>query len=167
MIDGLALSGAQAHAAPDAGEPAPYTAGMRTACLFAALAFTLPTLAQTPPPQPDPIGFRTVADALQALEARDGNGTVVAHADGWTIINEPLASAQWSFTSIGHHAHPAVVRRVIKRSPDAAVSVDTTSLCEAPAAECSKLLAEFAAMNDRVTQAVKARARQGSTQPPH
>jgi hypothetical protein len=111
-----------------------------------------------------PIDFPSVAAALKALEARDGNGAIVTHADGWTIVNEPLASAQWSFTPADHPAYPAVVRRVIKRAPDGLVSVEIGSLCDAPKAACTKLLAEFAAMNDRVTQAVKARARQGSSQ---
>ncbi|MDL2336786.1 MAG: molecular chaperone DnaJ [Pseudomonadota bacterium] len=139
---------------------------MRTVLLLAALASAIPALAQTAPPEPTRIDFSSVAAALKELEARDGNGTVVAHADGWTLINEPLASAQWSFTPSSHYAYPALVRRIIKRSPTGAVSVETASLCEAPQAECSKLLSEFAALNDRITQAVTARGRQGSTQPP-
>jgi hypothetical protein len=110
------------------------------------------------------IEFSSVAAALKALEARDGNGTIVTHADGWTIVNEPLASAQWSFTPADHPAYPAVVRRVIKRAPDGMVSVEVGSRCEALEAACTQLLAEFAAMNERVTQGVKARARQGSSQ---
>ncbi|MFM9917300.1 MAG: hypothetical protein ACKVOX_15955 [Rhizobacter sp.] len=139
---------------------------MRTVLLLAALAATFSSRAQAPSPEPARIDYATVAEALKELEARDGNGTMVAHADGWTIINEPLASAQWSFAPSGHYAYPAVVRRIIKRSSDGTVSVETASVCEAPQAECSKLLSEFAAMNDRITQAVKARARQGSTPPP-
>ena len=111
-----------------------------------------------------PIEFPSVAAALKALEARDGNGTIVTHADGWTIVNEPRASAQWSFTPADHPAYPAVVRRVIKRAPDGLVSVEIGSRCEAPEAACTQLLAEFAALSDRVTQAVKARGRQGSSQ---
>lgn len=128
-------------------------------------------LAQQPPSPPAPapaaaaLPYPSVAAALKALSSRDGNGTVVTHSDGWTIVNEPLASAQWSFTPSGHAAHPSVVRRIIKRAPGGAVSVDTASLCEAPAAACDALLAEFAAMNERITQSVKARGRQGSTQP--
>ncbi len=132
-----------------------------------ALAASAVAEAAAPPaPSAGPIGYASVAAALQALESRDGNGTVVTHADGWTIVNEPLASAQWSFTPSDHHAYPAVVRRTIKRSADGAVSVETDSLCEAAAAECSKLLAEFATMNERITQAVKARGRQAPTQLP-
>ncbi|MFO1337337.1 MAG: hypothetical protein U1F53_03740 [Burkholderiaceae bacterium] len=139
---------------------------MRIALAIVAVSTALPAAAEGPPPPMAKIGYASVALALKDLESRDGNGTVVTHADGWTVINEPLASAQWSFTPPGYYAHPAVVRRTIKRSPDGAVSVDTASLCEAPEAECSKLLAEFAAMNERITQAVKARGRPAPALPP-
>jgi hypothetical protein len=122
--------------------------------------------AQAPAPPGTKIDFASVAEALKALEARDGDGTVVTHADGWTTINEPLASAQWSFTPSGYYAYPAVVRRVIKHLPGGGVSVETTSLCEAPQAECNKLLAEFAAMNERITQAARSRSRPAPSQPP-
>jgi hypothetical protein len=131
-----------------------------------SLATSTTASAQTDAPPGAKIAFASVAEALKALEARDGDGTVVTHADGWTTINEPLASAQWSFTPSGYYAYPAVVRRVIKRSRDGAVSVETTSLCEAPEAECNKLLAEFAALNERITQAARARSRPALSQPP-
>ena len=97
------------------------------------------------PGAPTPLGFGSVTEALTALTARDGNGTVVAHADdGWVIINEPMAAAQWSFTPKGHAAHPSVVRHIIRRSgPRAEVSVDVAMLCEAGAAACDGLRAEF------------------------
>lgn len=116
-------------------------------------------------PPPPPIAYRTVAEALKDLEAKDGNGAIVTHPEGWTVITEPMASAQWSFTNKGHEAHPSVVRRIIKRSREAGVSVDTASLCEAPQPACDKLLAEFAVMNERLVQGAKARSRQGSTPP--
>jgi hypothetical protein len=112
-----------------------------------------------------PLGFSSVAEALKALEARDGNGTIVTHADGWTTINEPAAAAQWSFVPASHAAYPAVVRRIIRRGPNGAVSVETGSLCEAAADKCSGLLAEFETMNVRITQAVKARGRQPTSPP--
>jgi len=111
------------------------------------------------------IAFGSVAEALSALTRLDGNGTVVTHADGWVIINEPLAAAQWSFTPATHAAHPAVVRRAVHRGADGKVSVETASLCEAAAAACTDLLHEFATLNDRITQSVRARGRQGSSQP--
>jgi len=110
------------------------------------------------------IQFASVAEALAALEGKDGNGTIVTHSDGWVIVNEPSAAAQWSFTPAGHYAYPAVVRRVVQRGPNGAVSVETSSICEAAQEPCARLLAEFEALNDRVTQAIKARSRQGSSQ---
>lgn len=139
---------------------------MRILLALAALAVLPPAAAQAAPQAAPRIDHPSVAAALKDLEARDGNGSVVVHSEGWTIINEPLASAQWSFTPAGHYAHPSVVRRIIRRGPDGAVAVDTSSLCEAPEPECTRLLAEFNAMNERITQSVKARGRQGSTPPP-
>ena len=134
--------------------------------LFAAAVLAPAAFAQASAPEPAPINYPSVAVALKDLESRDGNGTIVTRPDGWTIINEPASAAQWSFTPTGHYAHPAAVRRIIKRTPEGRTTVDTASLCEAAKAECSKLLAEFEAMNERITQAVKARGRQGSTQAP-
>lgn len=111
------------------------------------------------------IPYGSVAQALSALAGMDGNGTVVTHTDGWVVINEPLASAQWSFTPAAHAAYPAVVRRTVRRSADGAVAVETASLCEAGDAACANLLREFANLNDRITQSVRARGRQGSSQP--
>ena len=138
---------------------------MRLVVFLVLIALFASVRAQTAPPPSNAIGFGSVALALKELESRDGNGTVVTHADGWTVINEPLASAQWSFTPSGYYAFPAVVRRIIKRSADGSVAVETASLCEAPEAECARLLREFAALNDRITQAVKARGRQSPAQP--
>lgn len=134
---------------------------MRALLLLLMVAWLEGAAAQTA----SPLGFSTVAEALQALEARDGNGTIVTHADGWTTVNEPAAAAQWSFVPASHAAYPAVVRRIIRRGPNGAVSVETGSLCEAAADKCSRLLAEFETMNDRITQAVKARGRQPASPP--
>jgi hypothetical protein len=105
--------------------------------------------------------YKSVADAKAALEAEDGQSTIVTHPEGWVIVNQPAAAAQWSFTPPEHVAYPAVVRRIIRRGPDRAVKVETSSLCEAPATACTQLLVEFAAMNERITQ-----ARQGRGAPP-
>ena len=162
---------------PRAAMRTAYTAAMQIRhalpLAFALLAGSVLAQQQQPPQQAasapaaagSKIAYPSVAAALKDLESRDGNGTIVTHSEGWTTINEPLASAQWSFAPKGHAAYPSVIRRIIKRGPGGAVSVDTAHLCEAPAAACEQLLAEFAAMNERITQAVKARGRQGSRQP--
>ncbi len=110
------------------------------------------------------IPYANVAAALAALNARDGAGTIVTHSDDWTLVNEPGASAQWSFTPQGHPAHPALVRRIVKRGAGGDLSVETASLCEAGADACTRLLQEFEAMNPRIIQAIRARGRQGSAQ---
>lgn len=137
----------------------PYTGRMRFPTLLPLLLVVTALAAPAQPADAGRIGYPSVAAALKALEARDGDGTVVTHPDGWTIINEPLATAQWSFVPAGHAAYPAVVRRVIRRGANGTVSVDTASLCEAGEAACTQLLAEFAALNERITQAARARGR--------
>lgn len=139
---------------------------MRSFLFLISVVLSVSAIAEPAAPSAGQVGYSSVASALKELEARDGNGTVVTHADGWTVINEPLASAQWSFTPSGYYAYPAVVRRTIKRAPDGSVSVETASLCEATEAECAKLLVEFAALNERITQAIKARGRPSPSQPP-
>lgn len=122
-----------------------------------ALAF-LATAASAEPK----IDYPTVAAALKDLEAKDGSGTVVTHADGWTVVNEPPIT-QWSFTPAGHAAHPAVVRRIIRRGADGKVTVEIATLCEAKKDACTKLEEEFASLNERIVQ--QARARGGPVPP--
>ena len=141
---------------------------MRTYLILALAAG--PALAQQPASAPAafqaaPIPYKAVAEALAALEARDGRDTVVTHADGWTTVNEPSASAQWSFPPRGHYAYPSVIRRTVVREPGGQVTVDTSKLCETEEAACTRLAAEFEAMNERIIQAVKARRRGPGTPP--
>ena len=143
---------------------------MRPALAALLLAIGAAAAAQTAPSTPttpvvSPISYPSVAEALRALQARDGDGTVVTHQEGWVVINEPQASAQWSFVPQGHAAWPAVVRRTIVRQPDGRAAVVTQRLCEAPAAACDALVAEFAKMDDRIVQAVGARNRPRPPQP--
>lgn len=127
----------------------------------AASAGAQTAAASAPAAAPIPMPYQTVAEALAGLKARDGNGTIVTDGgDGWVIINEPMASAQWTFTPAGHAAYPAVVRRVIRRGANRAVSVDVATVCEAPAAACAELVKTFEGMNERITQAAGARNRQ-------
>lgn len=130
-----------------------------------ALAQPAPPSPPAAPPAPAPIPYKTVAEALAALKARDGNGTIVTQGDGWTTVNEPLAHAQWSFPPQGHAAYPALVRRIAVTAKDGQVSIATSTICEAPAEACKALVVEFEGMNDRITQALRARGRQGSTPP--
>ena len=130
-------------------------------CAVATVTATVATtsaLAQQARPAPKAISYPSVAAALADLQARDGKDTVLVQSDGWTIVNEPAAAAQWHFAPTSHAAHPAVLRRVVKRAAGRKPTVETSSLCEAGAEACAKLLADFAAMNERISQAAGARA---------
>lgn len=137
---------------------------MSRALLLVALVATAAG-AQTAPNATAPIGYKTVAEARAALEARDGRDVVVTHADGWITVNEPAAGAQWSFPPQGHYAYPSLLRRTVVREAGGKVTMRTDSLCETQADACARLVAEFEALNDRIVQAVKAR-RRGPTSAP-
>lgn len=92
------------------------------------------------------IGYASVREALEALMAKP-DVTIVTRRDGWVIVTEPRPYAQWSFTPEGHYAHPAVVRRTIRQSPNGEVKVETAALCGAEQAACEKLMAEFRSRN--------------------
>ena len=143
-------------------------AGLVAASVLASSALLAPALAQ-PASAPErggaSIPFATVAQALAALKARDGDSVTVMSADGWITVDEPSAAARWSFTPSGHYAYPAVVKRVIKRSPAGAAEVETASLCESDKASCDKLLAEFQVLDERIRQAIQARGRRAPPPP--
>lgn len=72
---------------------------------------------------------------------------------GWIIVNEPR-SIMWSFTPVGHYAHPAVVRReVVER--DGGVALEMRALCQADKASCDKLIREFQELNERMRQSMR------------
>jgi len=104
------------------------------------------------------IGYASVAEAMRVLKEKPGSSVTVTEPDRWTIIKEAApAYAQWSFTPVGHYAHPAVVRRGIKIAENGDVSIETTSLCEAQKLSCDKLLEEFQQMNARAKQSIQQR----------
>lgn len=104
------------------------------------------------------IGYASVAEAMRVLKEKPGSSVTVTEPDRWTIIREAApAYTQWSFTPVGHYAHPAVVRRGIKIAENGDVSIETTSLCEAQKLSCDKLLEEFQQMNARAKQSVQQR----------
>jgi hypothetical protein len=145
------------------------TSMIRCALMIVASAGLIAANAQTAAAPPAAaaeqtgIEFRSVAEALKSLEARDGVDTVATHAEGWVTINEPAAAAQWTFTPPGHDAYPAVVRRIIRRGSNGKYIVETTSLCEAAQDKCSQLLADFETMNGRISEAIGARSRKSGT----
>lgn len=105
--------------------------------------------AQAPLPEaPGSLEYRSVSEALEALKATPGVSMTETKPDGWIIASEGQ-SIVWSFTPIGHYAHPAVVRReVVVREGN--VSVQTRALCQAEKPACDKLIREFQELNERM-----------------
>lgn len=100
------------------------------------------------------VGFPNVAAALEALKAR--SDVDISVQGGWTIVEDGAAKAIWSFTPPDHPAHPAVVKRAIV-SRDGAVSVHMTALCQSRKTACDKLIDEFKQLNERMSEAMKAK----------
>jgi hypothetical protein len=63
-------------------------------------------------------------------------------------------SSLWSFTHLGHAAHPSVVKRILQTKPDG-YHIEMNVLCEAERASCGALVRSFEALNERVRQSVR------------
>jgi hypothetical protein len=98
-----------------------------------------------------PIDYPSVAAVLDALRA-DAAAQFESQA-GWTIVatSEGGNPVLWSFTPEGHPAHPAVVKRTALERKGTGF-VQLTTLCQAPEAECVRLLDEFRQVNQKIAQ---------------
>jgi hypothetical protein len=109
------------------------------------------------------IGYRTVAEALKALQAR--SDVTITSKGGWTIVDEPSDKAVWSFTPPDHPAHPAAVKRKLV-TKDGATFVETSALCQASKAACDKLMADFQELTDKSVQQVQKSVTKADSDPP-
>jgi hypothetical protein len=116
---------------------------------LAGLAAITAAAAQTPP---NGIGYPSVAAALQGVRAKPGANVTVQ--GGWTVVSENGGLTLWSFTPVGHPAHPAVVRRRIFQK-DSAWLIDMQGLCEAKKPACDQLMMEFEALNEQMRQSIR------------
>jgi hypothetical protein len=107
------------------------------------------------------IGFRTVAEALESLKGTPSVQITTTKPDGWIIANDRSNDIQWSFTPLGHYAHPAVVKRAIKQSTDGNIYVEMTALCQAEKTPCDRLIEEFNHLNERIRQDIQRRSKGG------
>jgi hypothetical protein len=105
---------------------------------------------------PAGVGYKSVAEALEALKRIPGVQVQITKPDAWTIINEP-GNKQWSFTPASHAAYPAVVRREIKIDAYDGVFSEMTALCESPKPNCDKLIEDFKVLNDQMRQSIQSR----------
>lgn len=102
----------------------------------------------------DGIGFPSAETALEALKARAD--VTISEQGGWIIADDKANHTLWSFSTAGHPAHPAAVRRtVVNESGQAAIRMNI--LCQGEKQACDGLRGEFARMNAALQQAMSAR----------
>jgi hypothetical protein len=108
------------------------------------IGFTAPLSAQS-------VEYKTVADALAGLKAKQG--VRFSTRDGWTFADE-TDGAQWSFTPPNHYANPSVGRRELHQKGDRFFVV-TRILCEAPKPACDRLHKDYELLNQRMNEAIQ------------
>lgn len=92
----------------------------------------------------DNIGYPSAEAALDALKARPDVAVTVEN--GWTLADDKANRTLWSFTSPGHPAHPAAVRRTVVLE-GGKVSIRMNALCHAKKEACDSMLDEFRRTN--------------------
>lgn len=112
--------------------------------------------AQAPLPEVEgqPVGYPTVAAALDALRSKQG--VTIMTRDGWTIADDSAERTIWSFTPAGNPAHPSAVKRQVEdRNGTASLSMSVQ--CEASKSACDDLVRSFQALNEQMVQSLKKR----------
>lgn len=98
------------------------------------------------------IGYPSVAAALESLRVR--SDVKIREEHGWTVVTDPTANTIWSFTPVGHPAHPAAVKRILIER-DGAILMEMKALCQAPKAPCDKLIEDFKVLNEKARRGIK------------
>lgn len=99
----------------------------------------------------DGVGYPSAAAALNALKAR--GDVTISEEGGWTIADDKRNRTLWSFTTPGHPAHPAAVRRTVLMENGQA-SIRMAALCQAKQEACDAMLEEFRRMNTALQQSL-------------
>ena len=101
--------------------------------------------------QSSTIGYPSYEAALSDLKANPN--ARISQQDGWIVIemNSNSEMALWSFTTEGHFAHPAVIKRNIVES-DQTVDIVMNALCGGTKPNCDKLIGQFEELNERISQ---------------
>ncbi len=98
------------------------------------------------------IGYPSALAALEDLKSKPG--VELREEMGWTVATDRAAYTVWSFTPVGHPAHPAAVKRIVTEK-DGAVWMDTKVLCQATRAACDQLVEDFKQLNERTRQSMQ------------
>ena len=119
--------------------------------LFSIVLLFISTTSMAEDASGSTIGYQSYDEALNDLKSNPKAKVTVQQ--GWTIIevNKDNEMALWSFTSKGHFAHPAVVKRNVVESKDT-VSIIMNALCGAAKPECDKLIKQFEQLNEKISQ---------------
>lgn len=117
------------------------------------LSSTLPESGRLPEIGYSPIGYETVAQALESLKKKPD--TKFRQKQGWIIISEEGDNALWSFTPENHPAYPAVAKRTVVLDEDG-ISIVLDVLCEAEKTPCDQLVRDFDELTDKIKQEMNA-----------
>lgn len=123
-------------------------------CASSAFAQAEKTAIKAVPSKVSGTGFKTVASALEAVNAKP-DVSVNTTPDAWTIITEADGMTIWSFTPPTYPAYPAVVKRTLKNRSNGDLYVEMGVLCEAKKTICNKLVKDFESQNKKMTKQVK------------
>jgi hypothetical protein len=123
---------------------------MKTSASGSALLLALLALGAHAADDPT-IDYPSVAAALDALRA-DPAAQFESDA-GWIVVatSERGNPVLWSFTPPGHPAHPAVVKRTAVEQKGTGY-MELATLCQAPEADCFRLLDDFRQVNQELAQ---------------
>ena len=83
----------------------------------------------------------------------------ISRDKSYVAVDDPATGTVWTFTVPGHAAHPSVVCRRPIQAADKSMSLEMNVLCNAPEAECQKLLRAFQELNRRMIDAMKKQAK--------
>ena len=100
------------------------------------------------------IGYKTVADALAALEANPN--VQISVQGGWTIASDEGTKTIWSFAPKNDPSYPSAVKRTMKEH-DGRVFVDMNILCQTSKPACDQLVLQFRQLNDRMRESMRKR----------
>jgi hypothetical protein len=121
-------------------------------CATACARQAEPSQRPLPETETSGITYPSPDAALKALRSKPG--VQVSEQAGWIVATDPEDGAVWTFTTAGHPAHPAAV----KRKPvehDGAVYIDMQIQCGGSKQACDDLVREFQALNESMAKAME------------
>ncbi len=117
---------------------------MKTFYTLLALAFTLvSTNALSKDDSFETTNFKTVSDALIALQTQSEVSYKAPKPGGVVMANYSSPFSVWSFVPKDHYAYPAVVKQEVKQKDNGEMYIELSALCQAEKVKCERLVEEF------------------------